>query len=204
MKTLAKNIVDWCAKFIPMDNIVKIKVGYGIELLLDSILKLIGILMLAIIIGKVKEVIIFCLVFCPLRCLAGGIHMKSSFGCFFFMLILICIALIFGEYGRLNIGISYTIIGVLVLMCFMYAPRDTRKNPIKNDEVRRKKKYLSVVLCTIYGIVVTNMENEKIIALVLMTMILEIITILPIIDFINENRLMIRRVERWITLKKKL
>lgn len=198
MNKINKNIVDWCDNLMPMDSRMKIKVGYGIELLLDSFIKLIGILILATMIGKLKEVIIFCLVFCPLRCLAGGIHMKSSFGCFFFMLVLICVALIFGEYGRLNLGISYVIMGGLVLMCLIYAPRDTRKNPIRNVRIRRKKKYLSVILCVVYGIVVINIANEKIVALVLMTMILEVITILPAIDYINENRLMIRRVAKWL------
>lgn len=193
MKKLTNIIVDWCNQMKPMDERTKISVSYGIELLLDNIFKFIGILILAVVIGKTYEVIIFCLVFCPLRCLAGGIHMKTSMGCFFFMLILISIALIFGEYGRFNKGISFGIIGIIVVGCYKYAPRDTRKNPIKNEKIRLRKRFLSVLLSIIYGVVVINIASEKIIALVLMTMILETITILPIVDYINENRLTIRR-----------
>lgn len=198
MKKLTNYIVSWCNQKKPMDDRTKITVSYGIELLLDSLVKFFCFFILAIMIGKEWEVLIFCLVFCPLRCLAGGVHMKTSLGCFFFMLLLIAIAVIFGEYWKVNAGVSYGVIVLLALACLLYAPRDTRKNPIKNEKIRKKKKYLSVALCILYGVVFINMASEKIIALVMMTMILEIITILPIVDFINENRSLIRRVEKWI------
>lgn len=195
MKALTGRIVDWCNSLYPMEREQEIAVRYGLELLLENLIKLIGIFVLAGICGKMGETLIFCLIFCPFRMLAGGIHMKTSFGCFVFMLILIGMGILAGEYLVLGGAVRLGVIILAAALCWLYAPRDTRKNPIAWESVRYKKKYLSILFCLASMAAVEWTTGEEIKVLAVTAILLEVVTILPVTDYINETRFKKRREE---------
>ncbi len=193
MKVLAERITAWCNMLCPMEREQEIAVRYGLELLLENLIKLVGIFMLAGIWGKTGEAAIFCLVFCPFRMLAGGIHMKTSMGCFVFMLIIIGIGILGGEYLVFDRAVRWGLMIVAAVLCLLYAPRDTRKNPIVFESVRYKKKYMSVFFCLVSMAAVEWVAGEEIKVLAVLAILLEVATILPVTDYINETRFKKRR-----------
>lgn len=193
MNMLAKRITDWCNQVYPMKQEQEIAVCYGLELLIENLIKFAGIFLVAALFRMADEVAVFCLVFCPFRMLAGGIHMKTGTGCFLFMLVLIGISLLCQSILVLPWAMRWCMVIFMVAGCWRYAPRDTKKNPIAFESVRTKKKYLSVAFCFFCMLVTECMAAEEIKVLVVSALFLETITILPVADYINENRFQKRR-----------
>ena len=188
MKVLAQQVTAWCNQLYPMEREQEIAVCYGLELLLENLIKFIGIFLLAGLFGMADEVAIFCLVFCPFRMLAGGIHMRTGTGCFVFMLALISITLFCKEIFILDYTIRWCLVFLIAVLCWKYAPCDTKKNPIVFEEVRRKKKYFSIIFGLLCMVVTEWLGTEEIKVLVVSALFFETLTILPVTDYINENR----------------
>lgn len=193
MKRMSEQITAWCSRVCPMQQEQEIAVRFGLELLLENLIKFVGIFLIAGIFGFADKVAIFCLIFCPFRMLAGGIHMKTGTGCFLFMLILIGIGLLCGKYLAISQGLRWLLYGGVIALCLLYAPRDTRKNPIAFASVRSAKKYLSVLFCVFCMAVVEWTATDEIKVLAVTAIILEAVTILPVVDYINENKFQKRR-----------
>ena len=70
-------------KINPRDEDDNITIQYGVELILDNLLKLLFIQLLGILLGKGVETFVILFVFCTLRLQAGGIHAKNKYGLLF-------------------------------------------------------------------------------------------------------------------------
>lgn len=118
---------------------------YGIQLVVESVFKMVVLLLLSAYMGRFWQCVQFCLVFCPLRAMAGGIHCKTNVG---------CTATFFGIYflGILfdKLGIPFWMIVISFVVCLMvclrWAPSSTENNPITDVKIRRRKKGISVLL----------------------------------------------------------
>lgn len=123
---------------------------YGLELLITTIVKAMGFIILAAILGLVKETIIFTLCFSGLRIQAGGYHAKTPFKCFIGTLILMF-------PGILLVGVipmdkqPYYILVFMVISIFLvyiYAPVESENKPLTKEE---KGIYRCRSLLTIMG-----------------------------------------------------
>lgn len=184
---LAERITNWCASKIEMDELKKIEIKYGIELILENFVKMAVLLLLGALFGTIFETILILAVFCTLRLFAGGIHMKTSIGCFAFTLV----TWVFCLWGSKAISWSNHITIFLLCLCIMivslYAPADTRKNPITDNEVRDQKRKGAIITVVILSLLILFFPpNIKI--LMLFAMMAEVVTILPIVVNINSLR----------------
>ena len=79
-------ILSWCERrteILPEERAV---VLFGLEMGMESLLKTLGILGFGLLFQREAEFLVAFLVFGSLRLWAGGIHCKTSPGCFGFML----------------------------------------------------------------------------------------------------------------------
>lgn len=60
----------------------KLLVTYGMEIILNNVLKYVLMFLLALLLGRGAEALVMLILFAVLRCLLGGAHCKTDTGCF--------------------------------------------------------------------------------------------------------------------------
>ena len=185
LKRISKKIAGWCYAKTHCGDIEVI--AYGVEIILDTLTKLIALILLSILIGYPKEMVMVLITFSSLRFFAGGFHMHSGIGCFLSMVF------IFGlSFAVEKLVIFYDIVItpdalallllILVGFVFLYAPRPTKNNPITDTRILQRKKIYSVALSGILCFIIWYMKgNNKL--WILVPFICEIVTILPIVNY---------------------
>lgn len=162
---------------------------YGFEIIISSLLILIGMVILGIIFRCLLKVIVFILFFCSLRVQAGGYHAKSHWKCFIYFL-LSCFLAILISHLLLDFDKNLIII-ILVLIesCIIiitYAPVDTVNKPLGSSEkvVYKKKSMITVIVQSIIiiamSIFLNSLESYYMVAAIAVFM--ESLTVLPIIN----------------------
>ncbi len=186
---LAEKMTGWLEEKNNNSETELVVIKYGLQLLIENVMMLIFLIGVAVLTNKVYESFLVIGVFSLLRINAGGIHMHSSYGCSMGMLIVWVV----GVYGSTLLKVENEVIcGLLVLVLIaliLYAPGDTRNNPITDNNIRRRKKIASILTVIALSPVILLTNNYEWKALILIPIILEIITILPIVNYINQKRL---------------
>ncbi len=118
---------------------------YGMQLLVEYIFKTAVMLLLALLIGRVRDYLIFLLVFSFLRGEAGGKHCMTNLGCTSSM-ILIAAASLFLPVGNLPVWLYLAAGAVCMAVCLKWAPSTSLINPITDKKIRRRKKWKSAAL----------------------------------------------------------
>lgn len=177
---LASKIATWCMKRNEMSETQAIAVTYGIELIFNSLFKLLGLLLLGIIFDRAREVILSVACFSLLRSQAGGVHMKTSIGCFLSML-LVCICACAGAELIESLPIAVFIIIAVgnIVLNKLFAPFFTENNPILDERIIRKKNTGAVVLSMVFFVVAGFVPVWKIKLLILIPVTIETLSILP-------------------------
>ena len=156
------------------------RIQYGLEALYLSITKVIVIIILAIILGIIKEAIIILLLFNVLRMTAFGIHATQSWMCWitslptFIGIPLIC------KYCSVPI---YVLLGIAIasLISFIFfAPADTIKRPLIRKKRRVIYKTLTIIIGTLYLILIIFSKNEFLQSALAFSMLIEAILICPL------------------------
>lgn len=163
------------------DNNTIERITYGLEIIYISITKLTVIFGISALLGLFKETILCCLFVNGLRTFAYGLHAKKSSHCYisslftFVLMPFIFINLIFNPVQKIIISI------LCLLSMIIFAPADTHKRPIINKNHRLKLKIISIIICTVYIIVIFVSKNEYMNSLIVLSMIVESFMINPII-----------------------
>lgn len=161
------------------DNDTLDRVKYGLELIYISITKMIVIILISIILGLIKETFITILLFNGLRTFGYGIHAKKSWHCY------VSSSFIFIILPYIFVNINFTviqkiIISLLSLISFiLYAPADTHKRPLVNEKHRKKLKIKTLIVCSIYILIMFLSNNTLLINLIILSMVLESFVINP-------------------------
>lgn len=180
-KYIANKIADWCLRHNKVLEIQEVAIRYGIELFLDSSLKIIFLILIGAIFGKGIETVIVIGCFCILRSAAGGIHMHSSLGCFLSMLTMTVISVAGAEIiPSISLYGALALFGVSLIAVYLYAPYTTANNPITDYTIIQSKKKKAIAIIMIMAAVSLIVQNSQIRALILIPVIIEIITILPL------------------------
>lgn len=182
---MKKFLISKCMNYIKSKtdyNDVKLKeIEYGLVGIYLTISKLIVIALIALLLGIMKETIIFLLLFNIVRATAFGLHASKSWMClvsstiFFIGIPLVSINISINIYLKLILAILSTI------YIFKYAPADTHKRPIVNKKRRKVYKIISTIISIIYTILIIIIDNNFISNCLLFSLILESFMISPII-----------------------
>ncbi|WP_313583741.1 accessory gene regulator B family protein [Lacrimispora sp.] len=173
---IAVGFCDLLNKISPKSQEENKVIQYGMELLLDNIIKLIVILLIGIVLGKGGETLVVLSTFCGLRLQAGGIHAKTGLGCGFSMLLVWAISIlgdIFFDIKTSFLPYIYTISVFIILCC---APRTINIEHFSSQDKLKKKLYSIVVLTFIMAIAFFNPPLR---ALLVFPVTLEVLTLLP-------------------------
>lgn len=137
---------------------------YGLELLLATVIKVVGIMTIAYFTGLVMEVIIFTLFFSSLRVQAGGYHAKTIIGCFVCMVIFTFTSIVLVRIiplGNLQQFMLLSLICVNVLV-FKYSPMESKNKPLTDEEeiIYRRRSLGTVLVGSIVILMLVYLGNN--------------------------------------------
>ena len=161
------------------DDVKLAEIEYGLTGLYLTFSKLFVIALIALIMGIIKEMIIFLLLYNVLRTLSFGIHATKSWIC------LISSTIIFIGFPFLCIKIELNIIIKIILglsgilLMLKNSPADTKKRPIVNPKRRFVYKILSTAFATLYVVISVIIKNTFISNCLILSLLLQNILISP-------------------------
>lgn len=144
---------------------------FGITRIVEDIPKTIGIVIIGLILGILKEIAIVTLIILLYKTLTGGVHAKTNWGCFMYS-VLFYLAIIYTSKWLLLTGISkysvYAIIYIFSLYTiFVYVPADVPEIPKVNLKLRKTLKIKSIVMLNLIYIialfVIKNIEIQNLV-----------------------------------------
>ena len=181
---MKKFVLDNCMNIIKnnkqYDKTKLAEIRYGLEGLYLTTTKLIVITMIAIVLGILKEYLLFLFIYNIMRAPSFGLHATKSWICLLSSTItFIGIPIIIN-----NIQINNTykiIIGIIATIGICaFSPADTKKRPIVNKKRRKIYKTLSTTISIIYVILSISIKDNYISNSLLFSIILQNILISPI------------------------
>ena len=152
MKELVINSsLNLIRKYFPNYSQEKMEViEYGLVGLYLTISKSIVICLIAFILGILKELLIFMIIYNVIRATSFGLHATKSWICLvsstliFITVPFLCILLTLPIWLRIIIGLC------CILLIFKNSPADTEKRPIVSPKRRRTYKILSTIIAIIF------------------------------------------------------
>ena len=127
---------------------------YGVELMLNSILKIFVYMIIVFFIGREKEIIVAIGLFSILRKISGGKHAKSDMGCFITMGSILSISVLLPSVMKLS-KTQYILIALIVWSIYLInAPMDDYylcEENIQEKGIQKIKVIIEVGLILILG-----------------------------------------------------
>lgn len=130
------------------------EISYGLEAIYLTLTKTIIIFIVAIILHIFKEMFILMILYNILRTTAFGMHAKKSWHCLIISTTMFIGGALFIKYVDINIYIKFIISLISYIFMIIYAPADTYKRPLINKKKRKIYKILSIIISTIYIILI--------------------------------------------------
>ena len=147
-------------------------INYGIHIIVGEIPKTFLFIIIAAILGVLKEFFITVLVIFPYRAFSGGVHLKTHIGCILATSLMYCGIAYISQFQLFNNELKYILIPFVwlfgMVMCKLYAPADTENVPILRKKERKMKQISSYIVLTItliFGIIIKDYVVSNIIIL---------------------------------------
>lgn len=147
---IINNTMDFISKYNKYDDIKLEELEYGLVSIYLLVSKLIIIIILSSLLGIFKEMILFTLLYIPIRAVSFGLHASKSWICLLASTLTFIGVPILANHIETPIIIKSVIGIIAILLMFKNAPADTHKRPIVNPKRRLFFKYLSVIFSIIY------------------------------------------------------
>ena len=126
------------------------EIKYGLEGLYLTFSKLIIIFLLGYLLGIIKEVIIFLIIYNIIRTTSFGLHATKSWICLLTSTIIFIGVPIICKYITIENNFKLIIGLILILFIYKNSPADTHKRPIVNRNRRLFFKYSSTFIAIIF------------------------------------------------------
>ncbi len=156
---------------------------FGMQLLTATVLKGIGIMLIAAALGWIKEAIVFILAFSVLRINAGGVHLDTYLKCFIGTVALMLVTIWMGIniHGNLSIYLISCSLIVSLILVAIYAPVDNPNRRLSKAEVviyRKRSLYAIITQCLIVVVlVIIKPEFYKYYNIAVISILLEALTL---------------------------
>ena len=155
-------------------------IAYGLEGLYLTFTKIIIIIGLSLILGKLKNVLMLILFYNLIRFFSFGLHAKKSYQCLIMSISLFIGGMYLCEYISINFYIKVMLGIICIILMAKYAPADTEKRPLINKKQRYFFKLLSLFQTTIFTIFIVIFDDRTISNYLLVGLIEATLMILPI------------------------
>lgn len=167
-------------------------INYGIHLIVGEIPKILLVLIIAYILGVLKDTILMILMLLPYRACSGGFHLKTHIGCTIATTLYYCgvpkISNYFIFYNPMKLIFILSVLIFGTIMITRYAPADTENIPILRKKERRQKKILSYIFLFVGLITATIITNNKISNILIFGNLAQSIMITPIAYKLTKNK----------------
>ena len=167
-------------------------INYGIQLIIGEIPKTFIFIVIAALLGVLKEFFITLLVIFPYRTFSGGFHLKTHIGCILITSLMYCGTAYISQFQLFNNNIKYILIPIVwifgMIMCKLYAPADTENVPILRKKDRRVKQILSYITLTITLVIGLMIKNHMISNIIILGMFIQTLTITRIAYKLTNNK----------------
>lgn len=163
------------------DNNTLDRVKYGLEIIYISITKTIVILSISAVLGLIKETILMILFINGIRKFAYGIHAKKSWQCYISSILIFIILPYIFKFIEFNVIQKVSISIISFIGYALFAPADTHKRPLPNKKHRKELKINTLVVCSIYILIIFISKNELLNNIIILSMITELFVINPIV-----------------------
>lgn len=173
---IANKFCNWMNKINPQSEDENKVIQYGIELLLDNIIKFSMIQFMGILIGKGIETFIVLFSFCGLRLHAGGKHAQTGIGCGLSMIIIWSVCMIANMTVRISIPFFICTYAMCVVIIWFCAPR-TINIDYFSIESRNRKKICSITFLTVISFIAILCSEIR--GLIIYPVIIEVLSLLP-------------------------
>lgn len=178
MTKMCRIMADWCRKYGNVSEKEYPIVLYGLQVMFNSSLKMLGILLIGACLGVFREVVISMSVFCSMRYWAGGWHSSTHMGCFGSMLIpCLCPAFLQNLRGSWIYPVWLCMIVYSLYAIFRYAPRNSKVNPITDERILRRKRVVSILESTLLVVLIGLLGDESIRWLIVTPLFVEAVTL---------------------------
>lgn len=167
-------------------------INYGIHLIVGEIPKTFVFILVAWLLGVLREFFITVLVIFPYRAFSGGFHLKTHFGCIVMTSLYYCGIAYISKLFILPIYIKYILTFLVfifgMIMCKLYAPADTENVPILKKKTRKTKQILSYITLTVTLIVGIFINNNIVSNIIILGMFIQSIMITKLAYRITNNK----------------
>lgn len=173
--------MNYILKYNHYNNIKQEELKYGLVAIYLLVTKLIIILTISALLGIFKEVVLFTIIYIPIRAVSFGLHATKSWICLvssttiFVGLPFISKYLLMPTYVKSIIGI------ISIIMMYKNSPADTHKRPIVNKKRRLFFKYSSVLISIVYTILSIFINNNFIANCLLFELLIQCFLTSPLI-----------------------
>ena len=168
-------------------------IDYGLHLIIGELPKNFIILGIAYILGIFKLTLLTVILLLPYRSVSGGFHLKTHLGCIIGTTLIYCgiakiscYIIFYNQFLKYIITLSVWVLGVI--MIHLYAPADTENVPILSQKERKNKKILSYIFLSIALIASCIIQNRIISNILLLSHIVQTITITKLAYKITKNK----------------
>lgn len=149
---------------------------YGMELILNSLLKVVLYLCIGIILGKFLEVIVAIIIFAILRKNSGGVHFEEDIYCFLVTGGVIFASIFGAEILKHREEFNFILMLASIILYLRYAPCD--EYYIKNNQDEKEKDKFKSVILVCFFFVGTILMNDYWRSLVTIVAFLEGLTLI--------------------------
>lgn len=159
----------------------KEKLAYGLEGIYLTITKMIIILLIAFLLGFLKEFIIALILFNIIRFPGFGFHASKSIVCLISSTVLILGLPYLFVNINLNLYIKIILCVISIITFIIFAPADTHKRPLTNKKKRVIRKISTCLLALGYSVLIIIFNNYIISDLLLSALMIETVLVSPIL-----------------------
>ncbi len=162
---------------------------YGYFLLFEVLINLIISLMIGGVFHDIKTVVLFLVLYIPLRTYSGGWHADRLWKCTFISNLILVIAEVISNYCIEYITVIYCVplmilFGIYILVV---SPVDTESKPLENDEIKSYNKKVKIIsfLHSIVLILFIFFQNRK--GIIIIEYVYMVQAMMLVIEKINKN-----------------
>lgn len=120
---------------------------YGFQQGLLLLLNLLSALIIAVVMGMVKETLVFLGAFIPLRSFAGGFHLNSKIQCYVMSMIVIVLVLLAIKSELISFGCYYLLISISHIIIFFLSPVEDVNKRLDELERRTYQRLSRIIQC---------------------------------------------------------
>lgn len=137
---------------------------FGLELLIVTISKVMGLLIIGLAFGIISEIIFFTLFFSGLRIQTGGYHAKTPMKCFLGTIGLLFMSIFLVKIIPIEYELYFILISIItsIVMVMYYAPVENENRPLSKKEkiIYKNRSIATVILGSIIVLIFVCLNSE--------------------------------------------